>query len=942
MNTQEFFAKVYGENPDGTILLSRSNLKKDGSGTWYSPHTAQREDGKTYPHAVADRAMALNELTKPGESVYHRITLLARDWVPNCNLTKPKCQAKGECRAKHRGEAVESTWSPGLFFDADVSTGDHKDGIKPADWAEFRVVLDKAGMPPETSLVFSGGGFYPGWLHPELVDVSGKEKHDRYLAMQKGLHGLVNAWSLHLGAGKLDSTFDLARVLRVPGTHNKKPKYGPDGVLTSVVHFDGDRYTLEELEAVLAAAEYPPGHFPHPTRAASGRMRSVATNGEPVEGELLPVTEVQGWDRINVQLDACRSVKMGEGANGVMGGAARVVGRYIGVLPNLDVAKATSLLVEACRDNPYQDPLWYGQGANWTIEDVVEQGLENGLAEPRRFALVATTAETLPAGTPAARPPLRIGTTASMMSWLQDNMGREHLSGMFNRGGAVVYTPVVGSEGYVAPAAGDDDSGMQVRPMAKISLAAHVQFSHQCFAVKEDKDGNEERVEAQFPAAAAEYAISAASLMPHLRPLRGVTHTPIMRSDGTILDRPGYDDATGLLYAPAVGLAVDEVERTPSAEAVAGAVAQLTGMVADFPFVTDSDRANWLGMMLTPLLREVVTSDRKMFAINAHQAGSGKTLLAELAMYTHGAVFRSTLPEDETEMRKWVTGTLSTTTAPIVIADNVTGTLRSAFLAGVLTSRTLTDRVLGKSENVDLKQDRMWVITGNNVQIGADISRRLVTIAIDPDVERPEERTGFAIENLVEYAIANRGATLHALLTLMRHWVVSGRPMPRKKQSDSFTDWESAVTGILATAGVAGEFNASVTKTKVKDVDREDWADFLGKLYRIFGDQPFYLGDLAKRAVANPEDTFAMNRASQSEGWDSEAKEVLTPLDMPTSRLAEQLAAGRLSLKSLGSYMGPKTDARHGGFVLRSGAKDRKGVPWRVEGTADAIARLAG
>lgn len=332
-------------------------------------------------------------------------------------------------------------------------------------------------------------------------------------------------------------------------------------------------------------------------------------------------------------------------------------------------------------------------------------------------------------------------------------------------------------------------------------------------------------------------------------------------------------------------------------------------------------------MMLTPLLRDLVPSDRKMFVINAHQAGSGKTLLAKLGQATHDAVFRSALPEDETEMRKWATGILSTTTAPIVIADNVSGTLRSGFLAGLLTSPMLSDRVLGASTNIDLVQDRMWVLTGNNVQIGADISRRIVTIAIDPGVERPEERTGFRIGDLESYARRNRAATLHALHVLIRHWVAAGRPVGPREQSDSFLPWEQAIAGILACAGVPGAFNSAQTRMKVRDVDREDFADFLEKVHASFGDAEFLLSDFADRCrqVAPLVGVYG----GPDELFDGAAR-CFGPDDMPTTKLADQLLKGCLNTKSLGHYLSARVDAWHGGFKLTRSPKTRDGIKWRV------------
>jgi hypothetical protein len=59
-----------------------------------------------------------------------------------------------------------------------------------------------------------------------------------------------------------------------------------------------------------------------------------------------------------------------------------------------------------------------------------------------------------------------------------------------------------------------------------------------------------------FPQSAAQSACEAARLgehAPNLKNLHGVTHTPMLRPDGTILSTPGYDTATGFLYLPRPG-----------------------------------------------------------------------------------------------------------------------------------------------------------------------------------------------------------------------------------------------------------------------------------------------------------------------------------------------------------------------------------------------------
>src|SRR3712207_9421951 len=108
-----------------------------------------------------------------------------------------------------------------------------------------------------------------------------------------------------------------------------------------------------------------------------------------------------------------------------------------------------------------------------------------------------------------------------------------------------------------------------------------------------------------------------------------------------------------------------------------------------FPYTTlfrswahgNDDRANYIGLMLTPLVRQLTNTAPKMGALMAHQPGSGKTLLAEILRTIHGGVFRSEMPYDEAELGKSLMGILTETTAPVVTFDNVSGTLKSSKLA---------------------------------------------------------------------------------------------------------------------------------------------------------------------------------------------------------------------------------------------------------------------
>src|SRR3989454_4746608 len=69
-----------------------------------------------------------------------------------------------------------------------------------------------------------------------------------------------------------------------------------------------------------------------------------------------------------------------------------------------------------------------------------------------------------------------------------------------------------------------------------------------------------------------------------LPPLEAVTDVPVLRPDGSVLDLPGYDARTRLVYAPVLSLALPSVPAAPTAEDVQAR----TGNILDFSWTSPS------------------------------------------------------------------------------------------------------------------------------------------------------------------------------------------------------------------------------------------------------------------------------------------------------------------------------------------------------------------
>jgi len=68
-----------------------------------------------------------------------------------------------------------------------------------------------------------------------------------------------------------------------------------------------------------------------------------------------------------------------------------------------------------------------------------------------------------------------------------------------------------------------------------------------------------------------------------------VVTAPTLRQDGSVLDRPGYDTPTGLIYEPAC--AYPAVPESPSNADVAEAYRALLAPFREFPLSTPADEA---------------------------------------------------------------------------------------------------------------------------------------------------------------------------------------------------------------------------------------------------------------------------------------------------------------------------------------------------------------
>jgi hypothetical protein len=199
-----------------------------------------------------------DEQTNPDGSTYrNKISLwfsadnpphIPAAWAKNCNVYFGVHPTDSRGSQYSRSKIDDIAAVNCLFAEFDVPKNFEN---KAAALAHIRA-LD----PAPSALVNSGGGFHCYWLLDQTYTISDAASRAR-------IQNLQYAWVEMVGG---DVVKDLARVLRVPGTQNRKPHFAPIFPAVQMVKCDlAHRITVEDAERLtaplLAAMQAPkPAH----------------------------------------------------------------------------------------------------------------------------------------------------------------------------------------------------------------------------------------------------------------------------------------------------------------------------------------------------------------------------------------------------------------------------------------------------------------------------------------------------------------------------------------------------------------------------------------------------------------------------------------------------------------------------------------------------------
>jgi hypothetical protein len=212
-----FFEALFGDQPQGRILI------------------CEKTKGWS-PHACVSPADAVHYVLG-NVDVFHRVTLVEH---------KPK---------SGRGTEADTSALTDLWAEADVNgSPDGKGGVVSDAAASQRDAVDvlQSVLEP-TFVVCSGYGVQSYWKLAEPLFLHTEAQRADAKTLVRGWHERLKRSAAERGIEKLDSVYDLARVLRPPGSFNGK---GEHPVPVKLLMDGGPVYALAQLqaEAVLVPA----------------------------------------------------------------------------------------------------------------------------------------------------------------------------------------------------------------------------------------------------------------------------------------------------------------------------------------------------------------------------------------------------------------------------------------------------------------------------------------------------------------------------------------------------------------------------------------------------------------------------------------------------------------------------------------------------------------
>ncbi len=333
----------------------------------------------------------------------------------------------------------------------------------------------------------------------------------------------------------------------------------------------------------------------------------------------------------------------------------------------------------------------------------------------------------------------------------------------------------------------------------------------------------------------------------YLPPLNGIARQPFFRAeDSSLVETPGYDTRSGLFAA----FGDNEYHLPDPTEANARAALDgLKPLLSEFHFATPNDKSAALSAMLAGAIRPSLRLC-PAFSISASRPGSGKSYLASLIGRFAGPhdSHNTSYPTNAEEASKLVLSLMLTSPAVVCFDDMTSDWMAYGAINRLLTSETITERVLGASKTATARTASLILGTGNNIRPLRDMARRVVSIYLSPRVEAITSLR--YTENPVAAVRADRKRYVGYVLTIVSAYIAAGCPRADVPTVPSYDDWSRLCRDSLIWLGEPDPA-ASLLAQVNEDPDVQAFGELLVQWHTCFRDRPTMVRTLLDRADQN-------------------------------------------------------------------------------------------
>ena len=602
-------------------------------------------------------------------------------------------------------------------------------------------------------------------------------------------------------AGLCDSgaTGGTARWARLPVGINGRPKYGEPSPQCKLTHWSPDtRYTVEELYAKLSLVK------PNPTKKKSKQTNAKHSSTPNIGGIYTPRSD-ENQVIANLKRIGLYKTPLGDGKHDIT---------CPWVSEHTDQLDTGAGYFEPSDGYPIGGfKCFHSHGPKYHIRELLE------------FLSVPIS---------AAKNKSKICVEAGELDGVCDAGERElAASGRYYQRGNLIARISTNPETGVT----------SINPLSQPALTRAL--SNVAVWTKYDKRSQDEVI--CDPPSRHVSVIFDAQSYTHLPYLSGLARQPHLRKDLSVVMDSGYDLDTKLFGVfDTKKFQINQLPRRQDAEA---ALAELNELLDEFDFASSVDRTAVIAGMLTATIRtSLVTAP--MFHVRAPQVASGKSYLCSIiaAFSSASSLSAMAFPTNDEECQKLLLATLLESPASIFFDNINTDIFPYKSLCSALTEEHLTGRILGVSKTATVGTRTLFLGSGNNVGPIRDMSRRCITINLDPKVEMPAARD--FVGDPLQKVRSNREHFVCLALTIIRGWVMAGEPETKCKSLASYTDWSRLVRQPLLWLGMEDPANC-IFEQLTNDPDRELLGRLLHAWHEKYQDKPMMIRDVVNSALFN-------------------------------------------------------------------------------------------